>query len=150
MIEEKAFVESSDGGQVTFRIIRTGACDACSIREQCYRNDGVVSVPRSQVQGLDGAAVASTETVKLRIPNTSVLRLTGLVYGLPLVAFFAGLLLGYYLIFPGVGENMQALGSFVTGAALLGLAGFGIYRFDRRVARAVRYVVEGRGRARPA
>lgn len=149
MIEEKAFVESSDSRQVTFRIIRTGACDVCSIREQCYRNDGVVSVPRAQVQGLDGAA-ARTETVKLRIPNTSVLRLTGIVYGFPLVAFFAGLLLGYYLFFPGVGENMQALGSFGTGAALLALAGFGIYRFDRRVARAVRYVVERREGVRTA
>ncbi|NBC29569.1 MAG: hypothetical protein GVY29_06205 [Spirochaetes bacterium] len=167
MIEEQAIVQSCDDRQVVFQIIRTGACDACSLREQCYRNDGVVTVPRAQVRGLGGwprterapgAAEAGAETggaagvgesVSLRIPNTSTLRLTGIVYGLPLMAFLIGLLLGYYLLFPQAGPTGQPLGAFASAALLMGATGLGIYRFDRRVAAAVRYEVRPRIAPRP-
>ncbi len=144
MIEESAIVRHTDDDQVVFQIIQTGACDACSIREQCYRDDGVVSVPRDHVSGVGAGRLASSESVKLRIRNTSVLGLTAVVYGVPLVAFFAGLLFGYYVLFPEAGETLQPLGAFATAAAMLAAAGFGIHRFDRRVAGSVRYEVERR------
>jgi positive regulator of sigma E activity len=142
MIEERALVQHSDEKQVVFQIIRTGACDVCSIREQCYRNDGVVSVPRDHVSGVETGRLAPSEPVKLRIRNTSVLGLTAIVYGLPLLAFFVGLLFGNFVLFPDAGPTLQPLGAFATAAGLLGLAGYGIYRFDRRVAGSVRYEVE--------
>lgn len=139
MIEESAVVRHTDEGNVVLQIKRTGACGVCEIREQCYRNDGVISVPRNRIHG----TLASTdETVRLRIRNTSVLRLTAVVYGVPLVAFFGGLLAGYYLLFPHASEAMQALGSFATALLALGAAAFGIKRFDRRVAATVHYEVD--------
>ena len=144
MIEESALVRHTDDEQVVFQIIRTGACDACSIREQCYRNDGVVSVPRDHVSGVDNTRLSSSEPVKLKIRNTSVLGLTAIVYGVPLLAFFAGLLFGNFVLFPDAGPTLQPLGAFATAAAMLGLAGYGIYRFDRRVAGTVRYEVQSR------
>ncbi|MFP4374529.1 MAG: SoxR reducing system RseC family protein [Spirochaetaceae bacterium] len=144
MIEESAVVRHSDDDRVVFQIIRTGACDACSIREQCYRNDGVVSVPRDHVSGVGAGRLGSSEPVKLRIRNTSVLGLTAVVYGLPLLAFFAGLLFGHYVLFPEAGEALRALGAFAVAAGMLAAAGVAINRFDRRVAGSVRYEVERR------
>jgi positive regulator of sigma E activity len=144
MIEERAVVRHTDDEQVVFQIIRTGACDECSIREQCYRNDGVVSVPRNHVSGADSTRIGSADSVQLKIRNTSVLGLTGIVYGIPLVAFFVGPFFGYFVLFPQAGPTFQPLGAFATAAAMLAAAGFGIYRFDRRVAGSVRYEVERR------
>ncbi|MFO8065685.1 MAG: SoxR reducing system RseC family protein [Spirochaetia bacterium] len=144
MIEEQAIVQHTDDRHVVFQIVRTGACDVCSIREQCYRNDGVVSVPRSHVHGADARGLDATDSVNLRIRNTSVLGLTGIVYGIPLVAFFAGLLLGHFVLFAGAGPTLQPLGAFASAMAGLGAAGWGIKRYDRRVSGSVRYEVDRR------
>jgi positive regulator of sigma E activity len=144
MIEEDALVKHAGDDSVVFQVIQTGPCNECSIREYCYRNDGFMSVERGRLKGADAEALASVRQdtpVKLRIPNTSILGLSSVVYGVPLLAFVGGLLLGYFGLFGGAGSELQALGAFGTAVAFLSAAGFGISRFDKKVARRLQYEV---------
>jgi positive regulator of sigma E activity len=144
MIEEDALVKHAGDDSVVFQVIQTGPCNECSIREYCYRNDGFMSVERGRLKGADAEALAGVRQdtpVKLRIPNTSILGLSSVVYGVPLLAFVGGLLLGYFGLFGGAGSELQALGAFGTAVAFLSAAGFGISRFDKKVARRLQYEV---------
>ena len=144
MIEEDALVKHAGDDSVVFQVIQTGPCNECSIREYCYRNDGFMSVERGRLKGADAEALAGVRQdtpVKLRIPNTSILGLTSVVYGVPLLAFVGGLLLGYFGLFGAAGSELQALGAFGTAVAFLSAAGFGISRFDKKVARRLQYEV---------
>lgn len=172
MIEERAVITGSDSETISFRITGSGACDACSIREACFRNEGTVRLARERVSfcgptalnrtrhdqvgrdntgqaGLgapqrdpEARAPTAGQAVTLRIPHASVLGLTAIVYGVPLVAFLAGLLLGHAVLFDELVEEARALASFGLGLGGLFVAGLVTVFTDRRLSRRVRYEVE--------
>jgi hypothetical protein len=74
--------------------------------------------------------------------HASLLTLTGVVYGVPLLLFAVGLAAGYYLLLPEAGEAGRALGSFAAGLVLVAAAWLPIYRLDRRMARRIRYRID--------
>jgi positive regulator of sigma E activity len=142
MIEERASVEEVGEEQVAFRVSGEEACEACDIAEQCYRDGGFIRVPRAKLRGLAPDELTPGRNVKLFMEQTSLLGLTGVVYGVPLLLFAVGLLAGFYLLFPDAGEAGRALGSFGTGVLLVALSWAAIVRLDRRAARRIRYRIE--------
>ncbi|MFO7850354.1 MAG: SoxR reducing system RseC family protein [Spirochaetia bacterium] len=142
MIEEKASVVEVGPEDVSFRVTGEEACETCDLSEQCYRDGGLIRIPRSELRGLEPEALSPGRMVKLLMEQTSLLGLTGVVYGVPMALFVVGLLLGFYLLFAGTGEAARALGSFGTGVLLVALSWTTIVGLDRRAARRIRYRVE--------
>lgn len=148
MIEEKAVVVAADERWLQLRVSGEEACETCDLSEQCYRDGGLLRIDRRHIrgsavdaaQGIDG--LGPGRTVKLTMENTSLLALTGVVYGVPLLLFALGLAGGYFLLLPDAGEAVRALGSFAAGLGLVAAAWLLIVRLDRRMARRIRYRVD--------
>jgi positive regulator of sigma E activity len=128
--------------QVTFRVTGEEACETCEMAEQCYRDGGLLRIPNRELRGYPVSGLRHGQMVRLQMEHTSLLGLTGVVYGLPLALFAAGLLAGYFLLFPDAGEAGRALGSFASGVLVVAAAWAAIVRLDRRAARRIRYRVE--------
>ncbi|MEX2442514.1 MAG: SoxR reducing system RseC family protein [Alkalispirochaeta sp.] len=141
MIDETAVVRSYSERSIEFQILTSGACDACEIREHCYRNDGLLSVPRDRLSNPYHVDMVSGMRIGLRIANTSMLGVTGIVYGIPLAVFIIGLFVGYEMIFTRSTEILRALSSFVLAISATFGVGFVISRFDGKVAANLRYDV---------
>ncbi len=141
MIDETAVVRSSSERSIEVQIMAPGVCDACEIREQCFRNDGLISVPRHRLSNPDQIDIAAGTRIRLRIANSSVLAVTAIVYGVPLLSFMIGLFIGYDVVFVRSTETLRALASFALATGTTLLAGIGILYFDRRVAGNIRYQV---------
>lgn len=165
MIEEQALVTGEDREALYFRITAGGACDKCSIREACFRNNGSIRVARERLAlfeaepfasdrgagtaGSEGGAATSSATaaihpgakVTLRVPQASVLGLTAVVYGVPLIAFLIGVVSGHVWLFSALAEGARAVASFGLGAGLLAAAGLVTIFTDRRLSRRLHYEV---------
>ncbi len=145
MIEEKAVIESCDEHWLQVRVSGEEACETCDLAEQCYRDGGLLKIARSHLRGPlaeTPETITPGRTIKLTMENTSLLGLTGVVYGLPLLLFAFGLGIGFYWLFPDAGEAGRALGSFAAGLLLVAVAWLPIVRLDRRMAQRVRYRIE--------
>lgn len=132
MIEEYGVVERIHGSKMDIRIDVPGSCDACAIRESCYGRGHVITVPRDD-------SVMESDRVHLEIEKASVLGLSAIVYGLPLVALFAGVLAGYYGFFAHAGEGARVLGSFVLSIALVVASAVAVRHLSRRLTQRVEY-----------
>ena len=142
MIEEKAAVVEVGQEQVVFRVTGEEACESCDLSEQCYRDGGLLRISRSGLNGIPIEELTPGKTVKLKMENTSLLGLTGIVYGIPLALFVGGLLIGNFFLFSQAAEAGRALGSFATGVVLVAVSWLPIVRLDKKTARRVRYRTE--------
>lgn len=148
VIEEKAVVIKTDDQWLHVRVSGEEACETCDLAEQCYRDGGIMKLARKHVRGpvLDAAGsldkLEPGSTIKLTMEQTSLLTLSGIVYGVPLLLFTVGLAAGYYLLLPEAGEAGRALGSFAAGVGLVAAAWLPIYRLDRRMASRIRYWID--------
>jgi positive regulator of sigma E activity len=135
MIQELGVVEKEETDSLTVRISAAGECNECAIREACSAMNQSVRVPKTP-----GFSV--NDPVRLTMHHTSVLGITALLYGLPLLATLAGLLGLYFGLPAGVAEDTRILSSSL--GALVGLlgAGFFVSRFDSRLKKRIRYTLE--------
>jgi positive regulator of sigma E activity len=135
MIVEHGVVESTEAGEAVVRITVPADCESCAVRENCYAAGRLVRGPAP-------ADVEPEDTVRVIIENASVLGISALLYGVPLVATLAGILAGYYLLFGGMREDPRVLLSFAVGVGTLAGSGFLIAAFDRRRRNRVRVRLE--------
>ena len=132
MIEEIAVVEKITGDRMDLRISKPEQCDACAIRESCYGRGNVISVPRQ-------AGIREHDTVVLSIRNASILGLSALIYGVPLLGLLVGMIVGYYGLFAGLADTAKTLASAGVGVGLLGACGFVVRLIGRRISAAIEY-----------
>jgi len=135
VISEYGTITEERSGKFGVQITVPGQCDECQIRESCYANGKVVWVPRRDGLGKDDA-------VQVTMRNVSVLGVTAILYGLPLLAVLGGILLGYFALFAGLGEDARVLASVGVGAGFLAVVGFAIARIDRKVSSRITYAIE--------
>jgi len=111
---ERGVISGIEGGKLKVTFISTEACDACGLKVIC-------------APGHDDARVLSLENtdnfqageqVQVEAVSNLELHLAMAQFGLPMLLFLAGLLLGYYFL-PTAGLPQELMG-FIT--ALLGLA----------------------------
>jgi len=135
MIEEIAVVNRISKRSMELRIERPQQCDGCAVRENCYTQGNVLTVPLEP-------GVRESDRVRLTITNTSVLGLSALMYGVPLVAVLAGIILGYYLFFPSLAETARTLATMGSGFGLMAVAALVVHHAGKRVAGSIEYATE--------
>lgn len=145
MITEKARVEEVHPGEVIFRVSEDEACRSCEMKDECYRVEGRLPVPANRLRGLAPGDLQPGDSVKLTMEGTSLFKLSGIIYGIPLILFLGGLLGGWQFLAPALGllgENARPLLAFASGILAVALPWLLIVRLDRRSARRIIYRAE--------
>jgi positive regulator of sigma E activity len=137
MIEERARVEKLSDKEMELRIIVPGECDKCGVKDNCYGNNRVISVPKRP-----GLVIG--DEVDLSIRNISVLKMTGLIYGIPLIGLIVGLFSGYFLFFRSFTEDPRILLSVSVCVVCFFLAGSLVSRLEKRAGKRLEYCIEKR------
>ncbi len=109
--------------RVGVEITAPGECDRCLIKENCYASGSLVWATST-------SPLAPGAAVRLEMRAGTVLKATGWIYGIPLVALATGLLAGFYRFFDGMAEQPQVLLSAALGLSLMGVAGALMSRFN--------------------
>ncbi len=138
MIDEYGIVTKADDGKLEVRVTTPGACDSCPIHDSCYASGNVVSVPQ---QG----DFRVNDRVRFSISNASVLKISALVYGLPLLGVLAGIVVGYLLLFRSMADDPRILASVGLGVALFLGAGYIVSRLDRVIRNRLSYDIAPAG-----
>jgi positive regulator of sigma E activity len=125
-------VQTGTSGTASYgvEITTPGACDQCLIKDNCYGSGAVVWANADE-------PLAVGDHVRLEMRPGTVLRATGWVYGIPLLALAAGLLAGYYLAFRNLGEQARVLLSTGLAFGLMVAAGAILARLNDWVSRRI-------------
>lgn len=123
MIEDIGVVIKTDGVTAKIIVQKKGFCDGCSAKGVCEPKDGGM-----EIEALNTVHAEVGQTVKVSIGPRTYLKGTMLVYGIPLVAFIAGAIMGKNI----VGEYLTGIHSDLI-AALTGFAMFVISLFGIKI-----------------
>jgi sigma-E factor negative regulatory protein RseC len=107
MIRESGIIERVDGRRAVVRIQKGGSCAACENRASCH-----IGTDRPLLVEVDNEmGAAEGDRVELSMPTASLLKLSFLVYMVPVLALVLGAILG--------AEWAESLGFSSTSASLL-------------------------------
>ena len=134
MIGEYGKVVRTTGDGLEVRVLAPGACDSCPIHDSCYSSGKLVWLPQQQGLGVD-------DYVRFSITNASVLKISALVYGLPLLGVLGGILVGYLWLFRSFASDPKTLLSVALGVALFLASGFLVSRLDSRIKNRLSYTI---------
>lgn len=125
MLTEKGFVEEVLHGKAVVRIQRSSACAHCESAGSCQ----VVSDKEMMVMVDNGLQARVGDLVEIGVPSGSVLKISFLVYFVPVIALIAGAYAGgAWAEFFHVQSTLAAIG----GAGLaMGITFYGLIRLDR-------------------
>ena len=132
MVETEQGVVREVGGTGSARygieITVPGVCDRCAIKDNCYGAGSMVWASADE-------DLRPGDEVRLDMERGTVLKATAWVYGIPLVAVFAGTLVGHRWLFASYAEEPRVLLSFGLGVGLMLAAGFALSRLNEWVGR---------------
>ncbi len=114
MIEEIGIVTKADGIVANVIVQKRSACDGCKVRGVCEPSDEGM-----EIEALNPVQAKKGQKVKVSIKTQAYLKGAIIVYGIPLLAFVAGVILG-----KNIGElyfkQMDSdIVSFISGFAAL-------------------------------
>lgn len=127
-IREEGVVEKISQRKAVVRIQKGGQCKNCGSREGCSISEG--GDMQIDLENELGAKVG--DFVEISLPTRSLMKLSLLVYFLPILALILGAYLGR-LAGTEVFHSHSAAISVVCGAAAMAAAFIGLRWFDRRV-----------------
>lgn len=110
-----------------------GACDSCAVQENCYATHKMVWTDSNE-------QLAAGDKVRIEMQPGTILKATGWVYGIPLLAVMLGILLGYLWLFAGRPEEPRVLLSALLGVGLMLAVGTLLAKLNGWVAGRVRVV----------
>jgi sigma-E factor negative regulatory protein RseC len=122
MREQARVVEVADG-KVTVEVQRSTTCENCGKCTVGQKN----LVVKAKVETDRPVSVGDIVTVEMQTPN--LYKATVIMYGIPILMFFIGVALGYFLLAPAFSLDANILGA-LTGFLLLAVAYWGIRRFE--------------------
>ncbi|HHY75269.1 MAG TPA: SoxR reducing system RseC family protein [Firmicutes bacterium] len=134
-MKEFGRVTGVSGGKITVAVKRTAACERC---QQCrHAHIGFGENEMLIVEAVPVGDVKPGDLVELEMTGRDYLRLSFLVYVLPLLAAGAGLGIGYLL-----GRAMGNPGLWGGVFAIIGMAGSFLWlnQYDKAAARTGRYL----------
>ncbi len=124
MVRERGVIETVTGKRAMVRIQKSSACSACESRDSC----GATSGNGMTIEVANELMASEGDVVEISISSRSFLKLTLLVYFMPVVALIAGACLGDEL---GVRIGFNAtLAAILTGGIAMGTTFFALRRFD--------------------
>lgn len=119
MIEEIGIVSQVQGSTAKVRVQKRGTCDGCVASGVCTSSENGM-----EIEALNPVNAVTGQTVKVFIKPQVYLKGTIYVYGLPLAAFIAGVVLGKNIgekYFSDLNSDLLSAG---TGFLLLALSFF--------------------------
>lgn len=134
MIDEYGLVTDESKDRLEVQVTAPGSCDSCPIHDNCYGAGKSVWLPKRE-------GIHAGDHVRFSISNASVLKISALVYGIPLAAVLAGILGGYLWLFHSFGSDPKTLLSVAVGAVLFLISGFVISRLDPHIRDGLSYTV---------
>lgn len=134
MIDEQGRVTNIIDGKLAIEVTTPGACESCPVHGNCYASGRLVWVPAR-----DGIRI--NDHVRFSISNTSVLKISALIYGIPFAAVIGGILLGYLWLFRSFADDPKTLVSFGLGVLFFAAAGFAVSRLDRGLRNKLVYTI---------
>ncbi len=133
MREQARVVEVADG-KVTVEVQRSTTCENCGKCTVGQKN----LVVKAKVETDRPVSVGDIVTVEMQTPN--LYKATVIMYGIPILMFFIGVALGYFLLAPAFSLDANILGAltgfFLLSVGLLGESGRGLElkgAFDSRI-----------------
>ncbi len=124
MVRERGVIESIAGEKAMVRIEKSSACSACESKDCCDAASG----KGMTIEVANELMVSEGDVVEISISSRSFLKLTLLVYFMPVVALIAGACLGDEL---GTHLGFNAtLAAILTGGIAMGTTFFALRRFD--------------------
>lgn len=133
MITERGVIESVEGGKAVVRVQRGTSCASCEHRAACHLDSGkpLFIEVENELEATAG------DWVEISLPTRSLLKLSFLVYFVPVLTLVAGALLGAEWAEPfGLSATV---GSLVAGGLALVVSFTLLRRFDRSVRRKPHY-----------
>ena len=110
MIEETGIVTHTDGMMAKVSIQKKGTCEGCAVRGVCEPSESGM-----EIEALNPVHAAAGQTVRVTMKSQAYLRGSIIVYGIPLVAFIAGAILG-----KNIGESYLDVINSDASAAIFG------------------------------
>jgi len=125
-MENIGIVKKTEGNEAVVEIQRTSACG-----ESCASCKGGCIPTKNYVEALNLPEAKKGQRVKIELQTKKVLNAAIIMYLMPLLSIFIGVLLGIWAGGNmGDGSNQEAVG-IATGLAFLGLSFVGIRIWDR-------------------
>lgn len=124
MISEQGIIEEISNQKAIVRIRKSGACAHCSSKGSCSISDRDMLVEvQNNLQAKKG------DTVELSVPEGTLLKLSALVYLMPIIALMFGAFIGSYLsIYLNSDQSITAI---ITGGIFCGISFLGLKIFER-------------------
>lgn len=124
MVEETGIVTKIEGNMAKVLVQKKSACDGCSIQGACQStSEGM------EIEALNAAHAREGQRVKILLTPRDYLKGTMIVYGLPLVLFITGAIIGKNIgeeYFKEINSDLvAAIAGFI--ALALSLAGVRIW-----------------------
>jgi sigma-E factor negative regulatory protein RseC len=125
LIKEQGRIEKIQKETAMVRIQKSSACAHCESRGSCSisQRDMVIEVPNNLHAGVG-------DQVEVSVPEGTLLKLSALIYFLPIAALLAGAFLGA-LIGEGLGIN-SSLTAIILGGGFMAISFYGLILFDRK------------------
>lgn len=124
MISERGIVEKIDNQKAIVRVKKSSACASCGSRDSCNISDRDMLVEVSN----DLKAEAG-DFVEISVPEGTLLRLSMLVYLLPIIALMIGAFLGNFLAKSF--QTNPSLTAVIGGGIFLGATFYGLKLYER-------------------
>lgn len=125
MIKEQGKIEEINKQTAVVRIRKRSACAHCESRGSCSisKRDMVIEVPNDLKAGVG-------DEVEVSVPEGTLLKLSALIYLLPVIALLVGAFFGAM-----IGETLHmnaSLTAIILGGVFMAIAFYGLILYDRK------------------
>ena len=133
MISEQGVIEKITGQKAVVRVKKSSACAQCGSRESCGISDRDMRVEvQNSLDAIEG------DLVEISVHQGALLKISFLVYLLPVLAFILGAFTGLYL--STVFNTDQSKTAIATGAIFLAVSFLGLKVYERSGSRNADYL----------
>jgi sigma-E factor negative regulatory protein RseC len=134
MIEETGIVVQADGVMAKVSVQKRGACEGCTVRGVCETSDDGM-----EIEALNPVHAQTGQKVKVSIKAQTYLKGTLVVYGLPLIVFIAGVIIGKHIGESYVKTVSSDFVSFIVGFSAFALSFILIKIWSKKAEKKVAY-----------
>jgi len=126
-MEETGIVIRTEGVMATVRVQRKSACEGCAVKGACESTQEGM-----EIEAFNPVKARVGQSVRISMKPYTYLKGTMIVYGLPLVLFIAGAILGKALGEQYITTMDSDVVAAICGFALLAISMIGIRLWSRR------------------
>ena len=124
VVKEQGVIEKVLGRKVVVRVQKGSACEHCKSRDMCN-----IQEREMQVEVINNLQAKAGDLVELSMPEGTVIKLSLIVYILPIIALMIGAFAGGALAAPL--RMNQSLAAVIGGGILMIASYYVLKKFDR-------------------